>query len=53
MTQCIHDFALDHEDSQVKCTLCGDLDDEMELPNAAVTEGEILDDYYKSQVSFE
>lgn len=53
MTQCEHVFQIDPMDGQVKCTLCGDFDDEMELPNAVVTKGEILDEFYKSQESFE
>ncbi len=53
MTQCEHLFKVDPIDGQVKCLKCGDLDDEMELPNIAVQETEKLDDFYKSQESFE
>lgn len=53
MTQCIHEFAIDKADGQVKCVKCGDLDDEMELPNSALRKSEELDDFYKSQESFE
>lgn len=53
MTQCEHLFQVDPIDGQVKCTKCGDFDDEMELPNVAAQETEKLDDFYKSQESFE
>jgi hypothetical protein len=53
MTQCEHIFELDSSDHQVKCKLCGDLDDEMQLSNPKAEAAEELDDFYKSQVSFE
>lgn len=53
MSQCEHIFELDPVDKQVKCKLCGDLDDEMQLPNEGLTQKEVLDEFYKSQVNFE
>jgi hypothetical protein len=53
MTQCEHAFELDPKDHQVKCIKCGDLDDEMQKDNPGLEAEEELDDYYKSQVSFE
>lgn len=56
MTQCEHTFALDPADDQVRCTKCGDLDDEMQLPNHALEkkeEKDKMDDFYKTQTSFE
>jgi hypothetical protein len=51
--QCSHEFAIDKSDGQVKCTLCGDLDDEMQLVNVAEQTKEEKDDFYATQVSFE
>ena len=53
MTQCEHLFQVDPNDGQVKCAKCGDFDDEMELPNIAAAKRESLDEFYKSQESFE
>lgn len=53
MSQCEHDFELDKSDGQVKCKLCGDFDDEMQLADANRSEKELLDDFYKTQESFE
>jgi len=53
MAQCEHDFQLDLEDGQVKCTKCGDLDDEMQLPNLALERQDEKDDFEKSQINFE
>jgi hypothetical protein len=51
--QCSHEFAVDKIDGQVKCTLCGDLDDEMQLVNKEEEIHEEQDDFYATQVSFE
>lgn len=51
--QCSHEFAVDESDGQVKCTLCGDLDDEMQLMNKAEQIKEEKDDFYATQESFE
>jgi hypothetical protein len=51
--QCSHEFAVDGIDGQVKCTLCGDLDDEMQLNNPAEEIKDEQDDFYATQVSFE
>ena len=53
MTQCEHDFQLDEVTKQVTCTKCGDLDDEMELPNHAAELEDEKDEFYKTQVNFE
>lgn len=53
MTQCEHNFALDLSDHQVRCTKCGDLDDEMQLPNRQLEIAEEKDEFYKTQVTFE
>ena len=53
MTQCEHDFKLDKTDGQVKCTKCGDLDDEMQLPNPEQAKLDEQDELYKTQVTFE
>lgn len=53
MSQCEHKFAVDPQDSQVKCTLCGDLDDEMQLVNKAEAVNDEKDDFYATQESFE
>ncbi len=53
MTQCEHEFALDSKTQQVKCIKCGDLDDEMQLPNLNLAATEAMDDFYKTQESFE
>lgn len=53
MTQCEHEFLLDQDTKEVKCTKCGDLDDEMQLPNHALEVEEEKDEFYKTQVSFE
>jgi len=53
MSQCEHIFEMDKTDGQVKCKLCGDLDDEMQLVEEEQSEKEKLDDFYKTQESFE
>lgn len=53
MTQCEHEFLLDESTKEVRCTKCGDLDDEMQLPNPELTKAEAQDEFYKTQVSFE
>lgn len=53
MTQCEHKFEVDPIDDQVRCTLCADLDDEMELVNKAETLKDEKDDFYATQVNFE
>ncbi len=53
MVQCEHIFKLDPKDHQVRCTLCGDLDDEMQLVNPELEAIEEKDDFYRTQVSFE
>jgi len=53
MTQCEHEFEVDPIDGQVKCLLCGDLDDEMQLVNQAETLKDEKDEFYATQVSFE
>ncbi len=53
ITQCDHEFELDKVLGQVRCIKCGDLDDEMQLPNLAVATKEAKDDFYKTQASFE
>jgi hypothetical protein len=53
MTQCEHNFQLDLKDEQVRCTLCGDLDDEMQLVNKAEQVEDAKDDFYATQESFE
>ena len=53
MSQCEHEFAVDPSDDQVRCPLCGDLDDEMELVNRAEEIKDEEDDFYATQVSFE
>lgn len=40
MTQCEHEFALDERTKEVRCIKCGDLDDEMQLPNAGLEKAE-------------
>jgi hypothetical protein len=54
--QCKHVFELDHTDLQVKCTKCGDLDDEMQLFNKDEEnqeEHEEKEKFYSTQVNFE
>lgn len=53
MMQCEHIFALDTSDHQVKCTICGGLDDEMESFNKEEAVQEVKDAFDTSQVSFE
>ena len=53
MTQCEHEFALDKRTNEVRCVKCGDLDDEMQLPNPALEKSEESDDFYKTQETFE
>lgn len=53
MSQCEHIFEVDKTDGQVKCKLCGDLDDEMQLASNESLTKETLDEFYKTQVSFE
>ena len=53
MIQGEHDFQLDPTDGQVKCVKCGDLDDEMQLPNLELEKKEEQDDFYQTQVNFE
>lgn len=53
MSQCEHKFEADPLDGQVKCALCSDLDDEMELVNIAEELAGEKDDFYATQESFE
>lgn len=53
MSACEHVFELDLNDHQVKCGKCGDLDDEMQLPDKAAEEKDAMDDFYRTQESFE
>jgi hypothetical protein len=53
MSQCEHEFLLDELTKQVKCRKCGDLDDEMQLPNHTLESEEQKDEFYKTQVTFE
>jgi hypothetical protein len=53
MTQCKHTFAASKATGEVRCTLCGDFDDEMELVNKAESVKDERDDFYSTQVSFE
>lgn len=53
MTQCEHEFILDEISKEVRCSKCGDRDDEMQLPNPELEIEEAKDEFDKSQVSFE
>jgi hypothetical protein len=53
MNQCVHTFEVDPKDDQVKCTLCSDLDDEMQLFNKKEEKADEKDDFYATQESFE
>ena len=53
MSQCEHIFEVDPKDDQVKCTLCGDLDDEMQLVNKKESRTDEKDDFYATQENFE
>lgn len=53
MSQCEHKFEVDPKDDQVRCTLCGDLDDEMQLVNKDEQVNDEKDDFYATQESFE
>lgn len=53
MSQCEHNFEVDPKDDQVKCTLCSDLDDEMQLVNKGEQAEDAKDDFYATQESFE
>jgi hypothetical protein len=53
MAQCEHTFAANKVTGEVRCTLCGDFDDEMELVNKAESIKDEKDDFYATQVSFE
>ena len=53
MSQCEHEFALDKRTNEVRCIKCGDLDDEMQLPNAGLEKTEERDEFYRTQESFE
>ncbi len=53
MSQCEHIFEVDPTDGQVKCKLCGDFDDEMEVDYKEVSTKEQRDAFYKTQESFE
>jgi len=53
MAQCEHEFALDEVTKEVKCIKCGALDDEMQLPNPELIEKEAMDEFYKTQETFE
>lgn len=56
MIQCEHVFLLDHVDGQVKCTKCGDLDDEMQVFNKdeeRKEEKELREKLNETQVDFE
>jgi hypothetical protein len=52
MAQCEHEFTANKKTGEVKCLLCGDLDDEMQLFNKEQELKEV-DDFYASQVTFE
>jgi hypothetical protein len=51
--QCNHEFVANKVNGEVKCRLCGDFDDEMELVNIAEQKQDEKDDFYATQVSFE
>lgn len=53
MAQCMHVFERDPNNGEVRCKICADLDDEMQLVNPAQSNKEKLDDFYKTQESFE
>ena len=53
MSQCEHEFAPDPITKEVRCIKCGDLDDEMELPNNEILEKEKMDEFYRTQQTFE
>jgi hypothetical protein len=56
MIQCEHAFLLDHTDGQVKCSKCGDMDDEMQLFNKGEEvkeEHEEKNRFFETQVDFE
>jgi len=53
MGQCEHEFAVDKRTKEVRCIKCGDLDDEMQLPNVGLEKAEERDEFYKTQESFE
>lgn len=53
MAQCEHVFQVDPIDGQVKCTKCGDLDDEMQVAIVEPTPKKTTIEFDKSQVSFE
>lgn len=53
MAQCEHDFQVDPKDGQVKCTKCGDFDDEMQISIDEPVEIKEPIEFDKSQVSFE
>jgi hypothetical protein len=47
------EFALDERTKEVRCSIkCGDLDDEMQLPNAGLEKkAEGRDEFYKTKAS--
>lgn len=53
MAQCQHVFEVDKSDGQVRCKVCKDLDDEMELAIKDEASNEDLDDFYNTQINFE
>lgn len=53
MVQCQHVFEVDKSDGQVRCKICKDLDDEMELTIKEESSDQDLDDFYKTQINFE
>jgi len=53
MSQCEHNFEVDPIDDQVRCLLCSDPDDEMQLVNKGEERKDTMDDFYATQVSFE
>lgn len=53
MAQCDHNFVLNKSSGEVRCSLCGDFDDEMQLFNKALEVKEEKDDFYATQVNFE
>jgi hypothetical protein len=53
MSQCAHQFEADPATKEVRCIICGDLDDEMQLVNKEVAAEDARQDFYKTQESFE
>jgi hypothetical protein len=51
--QCNHEFVANKINGEVRCSLCSDFDDEMELFNKAEEIKDENDDFYATQESFE